>query len=102
MHEHCPVCGLRFEREQGYFVGAMYVGYVLMLPPSALICYILWRITGRFGDNLFLWTFLAALPLVPAVLRWSRVLWLHLDWRFDPDPADRKISETIRGESTLQ
>jgi uncharacterized protein (DUF983 family) len=22
MHEQCPVCGLRFEREPGYFTGA--------------------------------------------------------------------------------
>jgi transposase-like protein len=24
MHERCTVCGLRFEREQGYFLGAMH------------------------------------------------------------------------------
>ena len=27
MHEQCPVCGLRFEREPGYFTGAMYLSY---------------------------------------------------------------------------
>src|SRR6266705_7122554 len=27
MHERCAVCGLRFEREQGYFLGAMYINY---------------------------------------------------------------------------
>ena len=27
MHERCRVCGYRFEREQGYFVGAMYINY---------------------------------------------------------------------------
>ena len=27
MNEVCPVCGLRFEREQGYFLAAMYVAY---------------------------------------------------------------------------
>ena len=29
MHERCAACGLRYEREQGYFVGAMYVNYAL-------------------------------------------------------------------------
>jgi uncharacterized protein (DUF983 family) len=29
MHERCAVCGLLYEREQGYFVGAMYVNYAL-------------------------------------------------------------------------
>jgi uncharacterized protein (DUF983 family) len=27
MYERCAVCGLRFEREQGYFLGAMYINY---------------------------------------------------------------------------
>jgi uncharacterized protein (DUF983 family) len=27
MHEHCPVCGYKFEKEPGYFLGAMYVSY---------------------------------------------------------------------------
>jgi hypothetical protein len=26
MHERCPACGLKFEREDGYFLGAMYIG----------------------------------------------------------------------------
>ena len=29
MLERCPVCGLRYEREQGYFVGAVYVNYAI-------------------------------------------------------------------------
>src|SRR6185369_7491541 len=27
MHERCPVCDMLLEREQGYFVGAIYVNY---------------------------------------------------------------------------
>jgi uncharacterized protein (DUF983 family) len=29
MRERCPACGFVYEREQGYFVGAMYVNYAL-------------------------------------------------------------------------
>jgi uncharacterized protein (DUF983 family) len=29
MNPACPVCGHRFEREQGFFQGAMYVSWVL-------------------------------------------------------------------------
>src|SRR5437763_3949115 len=31
MNERCPVCDLRFEREEGYFLGAMYISYGLAL-----------------------------------------------------------------------
>ena len=27
MNSHCFQCGLKFEREQGYFVGAIYINY---------------------------------------------------------------------------
>ena len=29
MRDGCAACGLRYEREQGYFVGAIYVNYAL-------------------------------------------------------------------------
>ena len=29
MNDPCPVCGLVFQREEGYFLGAMYVSYAL-------------------------------------------------------------------------
>ena len=27
MYERCPECDLKYEREQGYFLGAMYFSY---------------------------------------------------------------------------
>ena len=37
MNEFCPRCGLRFEREPGYFLGAMYFSYVLAIPILGLL-----------------------------------------------------------------
>lgn len=31
MHEDCPSCGLRFEREEGFFLGAMVFNYTLTI-----------------------------------------------------------------------
>ena len=47
MHELCPVCGLRFEREQGYFLVAMYVAYAMAVPILALLTLCLWLIMHR-------------------------------------------------------
>ena len=41
MHEYCPVCGLKFEREEGYFLGAMYISYGLAL--FVILAVVLWR-----------------------------------------------------------
>ena len=61
--------------------------YTLGIPVLALIVLVLWRATGWdilaalvAGDVLFL----AAVPLI---WRYSRVVWLHLDWLIDPVPA---------------
>ena len=87
MHERCPVCGLKYEREPGYFLGAMYFSYLLSLPPGLIIVLLLWRWTGWRFDSVMLGAFVCYLPLVPAVTRWARVVWLYVDRYFDPDPT---------------
>ena len=84
MKDACAVCGLRFLREPGYFLGAMYVSYGLgvltVLPVSVVLAIV------------FEWPLAAVLTLmvvqtlvsVPLFLRFSRLLWLHLDQRIDP------------------
>ena len=84
MHERCPVCGLKYEREPGYFVGAMYFSYLLSIPPVILIMLSLWHWTRLSFDAVFIATFVVYLPFVPAVTRWARVIWLFVDWHFDP------------------
>jgi uncharacterized protein (DUF983 family) len=82
-HERCGVCGLRFEREPGYFVGAMYTSYAFGLVTTAY-----WLPLLLLGVSP-LWVLLPpALQLVvqlPITFRYSRVLWLYLDRGFDPD-----------------
>ena len=85
MYERCPVCKLKFEREPGYFLGALYFSYALSIPPGLAIVLLIWRITRWPFDWVMLASFIAYLPLVPPITRWSRVLWLYLDWRFDPE-----------------
>jgi uncharacterized protein DUF983 len=89
MNEPCPVCSLRFERETGYWTGAMVASYTLGIPVLALLVLVVWLLTR--------WDFLVALVVadvlflfaVPFVWRYSRVVWLHLDWLIDPVPASR-------------
>jgi len=84
MWEACPVCGLRFEREPGYFLGAMYVSYALSLPPVLLLVYAIWKLSGWPFDWSLAAAFVAFLPLVPVVARWARVVWMYVDQHFDP------------------
>jgi hypothetical protein len=52
MYDSCPVCGLRFLREAGYFLGAMYISYTLgvatVLPVSIVLAIVLeWPLWAR-------------------------------------------------------
>ena len=85
MHTHCPVCNLKFEREQGYFVGAMYVSYALAIPPYLLLVTLLWHYAGWRYEFALLGAVAAYLPFVPMMMRISRVIWIYIDQHFDPE-----------------
>ena len=85
MHPTCPACGLRFEREPGYFTGAMYVSYVLAVPVMAVCILAVHLIAPDWSfERTVIIGALCFLPFVPAVFRWSRILWIHLDRTVDP------------------
>lgn len=84
-HEACPVCGFRFEREAGYWTGAMVASYALGVPLLASLIGLVWLVTRWpiewalvAGDLLFL-------AVAPLVWRYSRIAWLHFDWFVDPE-----------------
>jgi uncharacterized protein (DUF983 family) len=86
MHDHCPVCGLKFEREEGYFLGAMYIGYGLALITIVGLAFLLWATTSWSLQKVTVWAILLFLPLAPTLTLFSRVLWIYLDWAIDPEP----------------
>ena len=85
MFVYCPECGLKYEREQGYFLGAMYISYGLALITIAVISTLLWLGTSLSVERAILFAALLFLPLVPILVTVSRVLWIHFDRAVDPD-----------------
>jgi len=84
MYEHCPVCGLKFEREQGYFLGAMYISYAVALITIVALAVVFWLSARWSVQKSILWAILLFLPLAPAITLFSRVLWIYLDQALDP------------------
>src|SRR5881392_595703 len=81
MNATCPVCGHRFEREPGFFQGAMYVSYGIGIVYIGVLAIL---------ANAFLVPHIGVVPAagcivaihlacVPAVFRYSRVIWAHLN-----------------------
>lgn len=88
MNDPCPVCGLVFEREPGYFLGALYVSYPLSALAMTTIFYFgrwLWPAWNEMTVALV--AFIVYLPLIPLVFRYGRVIWLHYDRLLAPSEA---------------
>ena len=85
MHECCPVCGLKFEREEGYFLGAMYISYGLALIAITVVAVLLWAFTRWSIEKTVVRSVLLFVPLAPTLTLFSRVLWIYLDRSIDPE-----------------
>jgi uncharacterized protein (DUF983 family) len=86
MCERCSICDLKFEREPGYFLGAMYFSFALGVLILAPIAAALWFFTGWWITKIILWAAILFLPFAPTITLFARVLWIYLDQRIDPEP----------------
>lgn len=91
MHDSCSVCGESYQREPGFFFGAMYVSYALMAG---------WLIIWFLVD--LLWLHLEALELAlgmtasmilisPLFYHWSRIIWLNFFIRYDKKSGQKQV-----------
>lgn len=85
MFAYCPECGLKYEREQGYFLGAMYISYGLALMVIGVFALVLWMLTAWSVERDIVIAAVLFIPLVPVLVTVSRVLWMHFDRALDPD-----------------
>jgi len=79
LYEHCECCDLRYEREPGFFFGAMYISYAF----SVAIFIVFGFGTYFLLDDPSIWVYVSVittvvLVLFPVSFRYSRVLMLHL------------------------
>lgn len=91
--EVCPRCGLRFEREEGAFLGSLSLNYAVTgLTLIALL--VLWMVVSYPDLDARVGTIgaLAVLAVVPALFYpYSKTLWAAIDLllhRMDPQDAD--------------
>ena len=84
MYEECRSCGLKFEREQGYFIGAMYINYAATIAIAVPGFFLLDVFAGlTINQQLALWVpFAIIFPLL--FFHHARSLWLVLDYFFNP------------------
>jgi hypothetical protein len=89
MNPHCDYCGLLYEREQGYFIGAIYLNVIATesLLLGALLIYGL--ATGKFDQTVMTALIVLAVIAPLVFFHHSRSLWLCIDHILNP--SDKRI-----------
>jgi hypothetical protein len=84
MYEQCGRCALKFEREQGYFIGAIYINYAATVAIAVPGFFLLDAFAAlTINQQLALWVpFAVVFPL--AFFHHARSVWLVLDHFFNP------------------
>lgn len=91
MPAHCDQCGQPFNPEPGFYMGAMYVSYGLCVAVF-MFCFFALYIFLHMDPIVVLCVYaLSLLVLFPFIFRYSRTVYLHLFYDYDP-----KAIETYR------
>jgi ABC-2 type transport system ATP-binding protein len=99
MSPRCPACGLQFEREPGYFLGAIYINYGVTV--SLMLAGFFWLQHGvgvPLLYQIFIWSgFGIGFPLL--FYRYSKSLWLCMDYFFSPDDEGLPTAQPSAGQT---
>ncbi len=85
MPKQCPVCGLDYEPEPGFYFGALFISYAIAAPFCLLLFLSLNMGLGVHFEAALVLVALVQLALAPYLFHLSRAIWLYFHASFDPD-----------------
>ncbi len=97
-YKNCPHCGEQYEREPGFFFGAMYVSYAFTMAILLGTAFILYNFFGDPELIVYITTVPAVVLLsLPFVFRYSRTLFLYGfgGIKYNPEIAGEPSSNNI-------
>lgn len=95
MPHHCSTCGLKFNKEPGFFYGAMYVGYGLSVAYLVSFYLAMFMLLQDFEvETYLLFAIGSLLVLTPVIFRLSRSIWITMFESYEPGVMDKWQKET--------
>jgi uncharacterized protein (DUF983 family) len=84
MHERCKVCNQDFKIEPGFYIGALWASFPIVIVLLAVLSVVLLA-----GFKLPLMIFFVAISLIlvalqPLIVRWGRAIWINIFVGYDP------------------
>ncbi|MDX2173839.1 MAG: DUF983 domain-containing protein [Bacteroidota bacterium] len=94
MHERCPVCNEQFEKEPGFFYGAMYVNYALTVAVGVGWFILVYLIYG-FDPVIYCVSFsIGLLFILPWMYRTGRLTWINFFVKYDKNILKEQKTKT--------
>ncbi len=81
MNDRCPVCNYKFERETGFFFGAMFVSYGLAVAQMIISLVVFWYFIDLSPLRVFTIIALIAFLLSTVNFKLSRSIWIHFFYK---------------------
>lgn len=79
MHQHCESCNYKFEKEPGYFFGAMFINYALTVLQGLIVYFIASQFFKEtFDIRIFPIIAVVIISLMFFNIRLSRMIWIYL------------------------
>lgn len=93
MNKHCAHCGEDFEREPGFYFGAMYISYALYV--ALIITSFVGYVVIFDGDALRLLYFLVPILIfaMPLFFRLGRRVWINIFVKFKREKSSAYLSK---------
>jgi hypothetical protein len=85
MYDNCPKCHQDFQKEPGFYWGAMYIGYGLSsgyMLSAMVLCIFAFDFTV---NQSFAAAIVGGVLFVPLIARLSRAIWINISVKYNPN-----------------
>jgi uncharacterized protein (DUF983 family) len=85
MPDNCPVCNQDFKIEPGFYIGALWTSYPIVVLVGIILFVLLSSILNL---SFFPVAFIIAISLIvlqPPIMRWGRSIWIGITVKYDEE-----------------
>lgn len=88
LHEHCSVCGLKFEKEVGFYYGAMYVSYGLAVA-EFVACWVAFSLFLPWVSTAWEIATILTITILTGPIKYalSKIIWANLFFSYKGKPV---------------
>lgn len=96
LHQQCPVCGVKYEKEIGFYTGALYVSYAIGVAVSVSTWVALLVLVPDLGIITQILTIIFVMLFgAPMFYALSKIIWANFFFHYDPSKRSRSRLRTV-------